>query len=182
MSTIVSGTFVTFEEARAAAGDLRALSGDPGRVAEFYRSPDGHHVPPGEVSSAGDDQHEADGAGAGAAAGAGMGALAGVATGLLAGGALAPLLGAAVGAYAGSVPGAMGGAAAGETAAPAPPRRHGGPVVAIALPGPELEQAARQLLADAGARQVELAEGQIRAGEWEDYDPDSVPQLVLDRP
>jgi len=181
MATIVSGTFLTFEEARQAALSLRALGNDPQLVVEFYRSPDGHHLPASEVSTAEDGQGEAHGAGAGAAAGAGVGAIVGVATGLLVGGATGPLLGAAVGAYAGSVPGAMGGAEAGETTAPAAPRRRGGPVVAIAVSGPESERAVRALLAAAGARQVEIAEGQFRDGKWPDYDPASVPHLVVNR-
>jgi hypothetical protein len=28
---------------------------------------------------------------------------------------------------------------------------------------------------------VEVAEGQFRDGEWRDYDPESLPNLVLDR-
>lgn len=124
MGTIVSGTFTTFEEAEHAALRLRTLSGDPRLVAEFYRSPDGHHVPPGELSFRADDQYEPQGAA---------------------------------------------------------PRRRGGPVVAIAVPGPDVERAARQLFTDTGATQVEVAEGQFRDGEWRDYDPESVPNLVLDR-
>ena len=184
MATIVSGTFTTFDEARNAAGRLRALVGDPERVVEFYRSPDGHHVKPGEVSASDHEQHEAPGAGAGAAAGAGVGATIGLAAVTLAAaaaGPAAPLLGAALRAYTGSLPGALVGSEVGETLHPMPPHRRGGPVVAVTAPEPDAERAARDILTNAGARQIEIAEGSIVAGEWQDYDPDSVPNLVLHR-
>lgn len=183
MTMIVSGTFVTFEDAAQAVARLRLTGADAGAMAQFYRSPDGQHVPPGEVSSS-PDPGEARGAGTGAATGAGVGATVGVATGLLAATAAGPLgaaLGAALGAYAGSLPGALGGAGQGEASQPPTPHRYGGPVVALAISGPEAERAVRQILADAGARQVEVAEGRLVNGEWVDYDPASVPNLVFER-
>jgi hypothetical protein len=133
MATIVSGTFLTFDAASRASAQLRTLRTGPGGVAEFYRSPDGHHLPRGEVSAT-HGEHEAW----------------------------------------------VGGAEAGERHNHTP-RRRGGPVVAIESDGREAQETAGDILAAAGAVQVEITQGRIVEGEWQDYDPESVPNLVIDR-
>lgn len=135
MFNIVSGTFLTFDQAQKVSKTLQTLGISPDLIAEFYRSPDGHRAPRGELSIE-DGPHEAT---------------------------------------------AVMGAEAGEQQEEAPPRRRGGPVVAVMVTSPDQADEARDVLAAADALQVEIATGLISNGDWLDYDPQDIPNLILDR-
>ena len=180
---VVAGHFRTFETSRTAIGRLIAEAGiDSGRIALFYRSPDGHHVPvehPDVDGSRAAPDVEARGAGRGAARGASLGAVIGAAAGVAAtplAGPLSPGIGAVLGAYAGSLAGALQGVS-GPASFPgsSPPSGvlvHGGPIVAIQI-ADEGEHVV-DLLLQSGAIGIVRCDGTIVGGEWMDYDPDAV--------
>lgn len=157
------------------------------------------HALGGDEDESAGTHHAGSHAIASAAGGVGIGGMIGLAT-LPVLGPAGPLLGAAVGAYTGSLVGALGGMkqseeAAGEIAARnantlPPPEPAIGPDAEIAPPSIASEVAARQpgvmlavAVATAGQRadaetilgrfayQVEQSEGDLRNGDWIDFDP-----------
>ena len=56
--------------------------------------------------------------------------------------------------------------------------RPAGMVVAVAFDDTGLEQRAVDLLRDLGAHHIERAKGNIVDGDWADFDPASVPELI----
>jgi hypothetical protein len=180
MTTIVAGRFQTSEQADLAIEVLAAQSIARDRISVFYVTPPGQHdrTPVGgdEPESAG-LEHADRGAGVGAAIGAGAGvagALIGVTAGLAAPMvAVAGLGAAAAGAYSGSLAGAMG-----STMDPGQDRiRHAGMMVAVDA-GPTPTSTIAGALRDAGAVDIETAEGLWADGTWDDFDPTRPPQLL----
>ncbi len=179
MTRIIAGRFQTANEAEAAARLLADRSIARDRISVFYVTPPGQHdaTPIGgdEQSSAGLEQAD-KGAGRGAAAGLVVG-VAGVAIGATAGLA-APVIAAAgigaaaAGAFAGSLAGAM---AASED--PGKHRiRHSGMMVAVDAGAADADVV--DALRDAGAVDIEEADGTWAGGTWEDFDATTPPKLV----
>lgn len=183
MATIIAGHFQLQEEAEQASLALQRAGFDAARISVFYNNPPGQHavIPTGGDRQTSPGAQEspaglAKGAAAGAAAGAAVGAVTAPLTGPL-----GPVLGGLVGAHVGSLytlsdMKERGEPEAGGRANEAAPRE-ACMVVAVALDGPHAGRAAHALR-QAGARQLERAEGHIEQGDWRDFDPLSLPQWV----
>lgn len=182
MSTIISGRFESAAEADAAVAKLTAKSIARDAISVVYVSPPGQH----DATSLGGDEHHsrgtenaAHGAQSGALMGAGGLGVAGVIVAATAGLA-APLVAfagaaaAATGAYAGSLGGAMSGTI------DAGPRsiRHAGMLVSVHAPEAQVESDAITVLREAGAFDLERADGMWSDGLWDDFDPTMQPKLV----
>ena len=183
MTHIIAGRFQTSEQAERAVDALTqttsAIARD--RVSVFYVTPPGQHdaTPVGgdEQVSPGLEHSEAGAGVAGAAfgvgagiAGAVIGATAGLATPLVV---AAGLGAAAAGAYSGSLAGAMGASDdAGKHLI-----RHAGMMVAVDA-GEDHANHVIATLRDAGAIDIEQAEGTWAGGTWDDFDPTRPPHLV----
>jgi len=168
---VIAGRFDTFDEANAAKAQLLEHGFAPERISVFFNNPPGRH----DVTEIGGDEHAdpeskhaAGGAIAGAAAGAGLG-LAALATGPFGVAALA-----ATGAYVGSLAGAVN--ATDEHLPRQPMRRASGVIVATLAEGREDEAA--DVLRECGADHLERAQGTLINGDWTDFDPVAMPQLI----
>lgn len=182
MTRIIAGRFQTSEDADQAVVMLtrRAVARD--RISVFYvTSPGQHDATPigGDAGSSPGLEHAAGGAGIGAAAGlaAGIaGALIGATAGLAAPiVAVAGIGAAAAGAYGGSLAGAMGASddpGAGHI-------RHAGMMVAVDVGASGVDVVAA--LHEAGAVDIEEADGVWADGTWDDFDPTRPPHLVEQR-
>lgn len=173
MPTIIAGRFIGQDEAAAAMERLVQAGFDRDEIALFFVNAPGQH----DRFPIGGDEDESPGtekAGPGAVAGAGG---VGAALGLAAAPVLGPvgaMAGAAVGAYVGSLVGALNKLPPdedkGDTHLPREPRKSG-VLVAVAAPTSPQRASAIELLRAAGAEEVEYAEGEIRGGDWTDFDP-----------
>lgn len=204
MKNLIVGRFSTYDEGEAAARALQHAGFPPGDMSLFFVNPQGQH----DIHPLGGDEDESTGthaaggrAAGGAAGGAGVGGLVGLAA-LPVTGPAGPLVGAAVGAYTGSLVGALGGMkkGAGETAdagitAPAtvrPPAgeapdgmadgepigQKAGVMLAVAAATAEQRGNAASILGDMHADEVIHTEGDLREGDWMDFDPRSQPKPV----
>jgi len=169
--TIIAGRFDTFDDANAVKARLVAHGFPQHAISVFFNNPPGRH----DMTEIGGDEHAdpeakhaAGGAMAGAAAGAGLG-LAAVATGPFGVAALA-----ATGAYVGALAGAMN--ATDEVHHEQPLRRASGVIVGVLADGREDEVI--RALGDGGADNIERAHGTVVDGDWSDFDPIAVPQLI----
>ena len=119
-------------------------------------------------------RHGAKGGASGAAIGAAVGVGIGAATAPVTGVA-GPLVGAGVGAYVGSLVGTLKGL---DTNGENEPKiRRAGILVAVHLRDPQPPAPVADVLRRHGARQVEIAEGMWRDGQWVDFNPESEPVL-----
>lgn len=177
MATIIAGRFEQQEQADALIRELRQAGVPADRFTCFFVNPPGHH----DRFPLGGDRDESPGAteaDSGALKGAGIGGAIGLGVGVAAaplGGPAAVAAGAGVGAYVGSLVGAL--REVGEHGEPARLRQSGLLVAVHTIHGDE-EQWVIDLLLTAGARDIERAQGQWRAGEWTDFDPIRPPALV----
>lgn len=181
MSTIIAGRFESSEKADHAVETLVLHSIARDDISVFYVTPAGQH----DATSIGGDMHESlgtseapHGAGTGAMLGAGIGiagalvaATAGLAAPMIA---VAGLATAAAGAYSGSLAGAMGG----TTDASHHTIRHAGMMVAVNLGKSAEESLVIDTLRGAGAVDIERGEGTWTDGDWSDFDPTQVPDLI----
>lgn len=183
MAKIIAGRFIELADANAAADQLVNAGFERQNLAAFFVNSPGKH----DIYPIGGDQDESPGtksAGAGAAAGAAGGGAAGAAAGAVLGPAGA-VAGAAVGAYVGSLPGALDSmhqktAHSGTQDATSAPRiREAGMMLAIATPDVGSERKAVELLRRAGATEIEQNTGEIRNGDWVDFDPLAPPGAVV---
>ena len=183
MSTIIAGHFQLQDE----IADARLALLDAGfaatRISSFYVNPPGQH----DVYELGGDHDKSPGAKEsdegvlkGGATGAVAGAVAGAATIPLTG-PVGPVVGALVGAHVGSLYSLHKMKEAGEPdkdgsnqLAP----RKSGMMIAVAVDDAAHEQRALEVLRRLGARDIERAEGAISGGDWRDFNPNSVPELV----
>lgn len=179
MTRIIAGRFQTSNEAEAATRSLvdRSIARD--RISVFFVTPPGQH----DATPVGGDRQKSSGlegaeggAGRGAAAGVTLGvagAVIGATAGLAAPVVVAAGLGAAAaGAYGGSLAGAMS-----ATEDPGKDHiRHAGMMVAVDAGDADADVISA--LRDAGAVDIEQADGTWAGGTWEDFDPTSPPQLV----
>lgn len=191
MTTLIAGRFTQQDQAENASVQLMRSGFSAQDMSLFFVNPQGQHdlhpIGGDEDESAG-THHASTGAVAGAAGGVGVGALVGAAT-LPVLGPGGPLLGAAIGAYTGSLVGALNtmkkqeeqeeltgeaparsedeaGIAASEDTHP----RKAGVVLAVAVATPEQRASAIEILG-ATAQEIEEAEGELRNGQWVDFDP-----------
>jgi hypothetical protein len=183
MSSIVAGTFDHKSDAERAEKELLAAGADQESVCTFALNPPGQHA----GTSIGGDHYASPGAthaGDGAAAGAAVGGAVGLGVGLAISpvtGPLGPIGGVAVGAYVGSLAGALEQMDEKDKARPAAepvPVRPAGVLLAVNVSRSPIEQAALDILRRAGAHTIERAEGTWADGQWEDFDPSSVPHPV----
>jgi hypothetical protein len=180
MATIIAGGFETYVEAQDALRRLAEAGVNSEYLCEFRVNPPGMHdtTPVGGDRDESPGAHEADsGATKGAAVGAAIGTVAGVAiTPLL--GPAGIVAGAGVGAYTGSLLGMR----KGVDGEPQPDHtvvRPAEALIAVNLEGAGVpEDQLVRIFEEAGAWQVERAEGRWENGEWADFNPVDSPHLV----
>jgi hypothetical protein len=182
MSKIIAGRFIEQAEADAALEKLVAAGFARDKVAAFFVNSPGKH----DLYPTGGDEDESPGtgsAGPGAAAGAAGGGAIGAAAGSILGPAGA-LAGAAAGAYVGSLPGALdnmekrAGTGDARHTVPARREREAGMMLAVVTPDQASVTKALQILRSSDATDIEQSEGEIRSGEWIDFDPLATPNPV----
>jgi len=177
MSKIIAARF------RDSAGAEAALNALPGQgfqrteFQSFYVNPEGQHgLHPlgGDASSDEGAKHADAGAMRGALIGAGIGLLAGIGAHLYLHNLVAVPAGVALGAYVGSLIGALSKMRSGKPGRASlehPVEREAGQMVAVQVDRPGAEARAIETLTRYGARDIEHAEGEWRAGDWKDFDP-----------
>lgn len=183
MSTIIAGHFQLQDEVEQARQALVEAGFDADRVSGFYINQPGQH----DMTSIGGDHMVSAGAREtpeGLAEGAGVGAAVGVAAGAVTApvtGPLGPVVGGLLGAHVGSLFSFSRMKERGESergTGPVPELRPAGMCVAVAFDDPALEARAVDLLRRLGAHHIERASGNIVGGDWADFDPGSVPQVI----
>jgi hypothetical protein len=183
MSTIIAGHFQLQDEVERARDALVEAGFDEHRVSTFYLNQPGQHdmtliggdhqLSPGARDTPGG---VVEGAAAGAAAGLVLGSVTAPVTG-----AVGPIVGGLLGSYLGSLFSFSKMKELGEKEAggeKVPEQRHAGLLVAVAFDDPNREGRAVEVLRQLGAHYIERAKGDIVAGDWADFDPNSVPELV----
>lgn len=178
MSLLISGNFQSSDDAEQAVRNLKAsgFASDQTTTLVVGNSDSDQSTPV---------DHDGATAAGGAAKGATMGAAAGATVGVI----TAPLLGPAaavaalgIGAYAGSLYGTLsrlGSEDIPDQADDEAPSgsddtvRASGMWVAVSTPTAEAQQRAIGILRNAGATDIERAEGSISNGRWTDFDPES---------
>jgi hypothetical protein len=183
MSTIIAGHFQLQDEVERARHALIDAGFSRERVSGFYLSQPGQH----DLTPIGGDNLHSPGAKEspiGVAEGAGVGAAVGMVAGAVTApvtGPLGPVVGGLLGAHLGSLFSFSKMKESGELEAGghAPvENRPAGMVVAVAFDDTGLEQRAVDLLRDLGAHHIERAKGNIVDGDWADFDPASVPEII----
>lgn len=182
MSTIIAGHFQLQDEVEQARRELIEAGFDAGRISGFYLNQPGQH----DLTPIGGDHIQSPGAKEtpvgvvqGEATGAAIGVAVGAATAPVTG-AVGPVVGGLLGAHVGSLfsfstmkergEGEEGGA-------PVEPRP-AGMLLAVAFDDPADEARALDVLRRLGAHHIERARGNIVDGDWADFDPASVPDIV----
>ncbi|MEC4720683.1 glycine zipper domain-containing protein [Noviherbaspirillum sp. CPCC 100848] len=184
MTTIIAGRFQEQSEATYAVEELLRAGFDREQLCYFFCNPAGQHG----AYPIGGDENISPGAKQ-----SGKGVAAGAATGAVVGAAATPVLG-PVGAVTGSLVGAHIGGLVGsmssmkdqdemheEGSAPRNPVpvRQSGMMVAVAVPqDDEYHDRAVNVLRSLGAMDIEQAQGTMENGDWVDFDPVSLPQLI----
>jgi outer membrane protein with glycine zipper len=176
MTTIIAGGFENIVPADAAIEHLKQAGVSADNICKFRINPPGMH----DAYPIGGDRDESPGS-KDADKGAMKGMAAGAAAGAVAGALLGPIgaaAGAGVGAYTGSLVGAMK-----ETESEVKPEHEDvrPAEVMVAVNANAAGIAADEIvrvLEEAGAWQVERAEGTWTDGEWADFNPVSRPQLI----
>lgn len=190
MDRLMIGLFHEQTEAEAATTELLQAGFPRESISVFYVNPQGHHAlhPIGGDEDESPGTHDAkSGAAAGVLTGGGAGAILGALT-LPVLGPAGPVLGAAVGAYGGALVGALNGMEEPEGANARPPSpdgtavvptpRKAGILVAVAVKTATQEDEALQILHER-AEEVEEATGELRDGDWVDFDPLRPKKLIL---
>jgi hypothetical protein len=174
MERIIAARFATVGEADAVAARMSYI--DAADICIFHNNPPGQH---GVLAGGGDEDEDPSAAGAekSAATTAVSGAIAGGAIGAL-GGPVVALVGAGIGAYSGSLVGAM--ATLGDHDDKPHPleRRPAGIMFSVRIAEPSNEKRVIATLHAEGAADIEGAYGTWRDGDWTDFDPVAVPQLI----
>jgi len=183
MSTIIAGRFQLQEEVDQARDALVAAGFEADRISGFYLTQPGQH----DMTPIGGDHLQSPGAKEapegvvkGVATGGAVGAAVGVATSPLTG-PLGPVVGGLVGGHIGSLFSFSkmkdrGEPEEGGENAVAP--RSAGMLVAVAFDDAGRERDAIDLLRRLGAHHIERAAGNIVDGDWADFDPASLPDVV----
>ena len=183
MSTIIAGHFQLQDDVERARRALADAGFSSERISGFYLSQPGQH----DLTPIGGDNIHSPGAKEsplGVAEGAGAGAAVGIVAGAVTApvtGPLGPVVGGLVGAHLGSLFSfsKMKEAGEREEGGQAPlENRPAGMLVAVAFDDPGQEQRAVDLLRDLGAHHIERAKGNIVDGDWADFDPATVPDII----
>lgn len=180
MSMIIAGRFEQQASAQTAAEALAQAGFAPDRISVFYVTPAGQHA----QHPIGGDRDQSPGAentGKTDAAGAVAGGVVGAAVGALAtpiAGPIGPITGALVGGHVGQMMGAMGGTKEDGSGGNRVPIRLSGMLVAVAASDEGMRDRALRTLHDIGAADLEIAEGSIVNGDWEDFDPVAPPNYI----
>ena len=167
-------------------GALIAAGFAPERISGFYLNEPGQHnespIGGDHITSPGAKETQ-EGLAQGAAAGGAVGVAVGAATSVVTG-PVGPIVGGLVGAHVGSLFSFSKMKDRGEHEEGEPgfenmrePRK-AGMLVAVAFDDPAADARAVDILRGLGAFQIERAEGNIVAGDWADFDPNSMPVLV----
>ncbi|WP_051155306.1 hypothetical protein [Noviherbaspirillum massiliense] len=187
MPRIIAGRFELQEQAQDVVDELVQAGFAREHVTSFYLNPAGRH----DEYPIGGDQAVSPGAkdtGKSVAAGVAAGAAAGVAaTPVL--GPLGPVTGGLLGAHLGGLAGGLSGMKdegdAGKNeqdAENAAPARKSGMMVGVEVDDEEQEDRAISLLRSMGGMDIERAEGRIAEGDWSDFNPQSIPELIAEAP
>lgn len=181
MTTIIAGKLDQQSDMERAIDNLRQAGFPSDQISAFYLSSAGQH----DRFPVGGDRDKSPGAEdstQGTAAGTTAGAIAGAAIGA----ATVPLVppigvitGSLVGAHIGNLVGSLSkmkddGDGDGENPVPI---RHAGLLVAVSAPTSPAQEQAATVLRNSGAQDIEINEGTIVQGDWQDFDPASVPRL-----
>lgn len=175
MAMIVAGRFTTFDQANLVASRLYDRSFRPSDVSVFFLNPTGQHA---KFPIGGDV--DADAAARPASRGAAQGVIAGGAFGLALGALLyvaiwrfwlVPVVGMMAGAYLGAFLGALRRMRSRErVSAKQAGMRDAGVILATHV-SESTADTAIAVLRDAGAAEIEQANGVWEGGEWRDFDP-----------
>lgn len=175
MTTIIAGRLEQQAELQQAVIKLQQAGFASDQISTFYLSPAGQHdrfIIGGDRDKSPGAEDSAQGTAAGTTAGAIAGAVIGAATVPLAP-PIGVITGGLVGAHIGNLIGALGKMKDdGENPLPV---RHAGLVVAVSAPSTAIQDRAVEVLRSAGAHDIEINEGEIVQGDWQDFDPVSVP-------
>jgi len=188
MSTIIAGHFQLQEDTSRAREALLAAGFTEDRISTFFVNPPGQH----NMLDIGGDRDKSPGAkesdagvAKGVATGSAVGAVVGAATAPVTG-PLGAVVGALVGGHVGSLYSFSHMKESGEpeqgSIANQVEQRPSGMLVAVAVDGSDdtlaQEQRAIDVLRQLGAHHIEEAEGVIVNGDWQDFNPLSLPVLV----
>lgn len=191
MDTIIAGRFETQEKAEKACAALQDAGFEKDHISLFFVNPHGQH----DIYAIGGDEPTSPGAeksGRGALAGGGIGAAAGVALGVAAAPVVGPVgavVGGGIGAYTGSLVGAMKETSkesevdemAEETTLEKDQlsKRQSGMHVAVKVTDATRKDAI-DLLRRRSAEELEEEQGELKNGEWVDFDPRKAVKLLPD--
>ena len=183
MSRILAGHFQLQDQINEARAALVQAGFPDDQISAFFVNQPGQH----DLYELGGDRDKSPGAKEtpdalvkGTATGGALGALVGAATSVVTG-PVGPVVGALVGAHVGSLYSFNKLKDAGEGEAGGENRiepRKAGMLVAVVLGDDADETRALEVLHRLGADHIEQAVGTIRAGDWTDFDPLSLPRLV----
>jgi hypothetical protein len=183
MSTIIAGHFQLQDEVEQARQALAEAGFEEDRISGFYLSQPGQH----DLTPIGGDAIQSPGAKEtpiGVVEGTATGGAVGLAVGAVTApftGPVGPIVGGLLGAHVGSLFSFSKMKEAGEPEAggsnAAEPRK-AGMLVAVAFDDPAGEGRAVDVLKRLGAHHIERASGNIVAGDWADFDPTSVPEVI----
>lgn len=182
MTTIIAGRFDEQSKLDQAVAALRQAGFPQDQISTFYVNPAGRHA----RFPIGGDHDKSPGA-----ENSGLGTAAGTATDSIVGGivgaATAPVTGpigtatgALVGAHIGNLIGGLGAMKEdGEGPQENPvPVRQSGLLAAVSTPVASSQSRAISILRERGAHDIEMNEGKISQGDWEDFDPAAPPRLI----
>ncbi len=180
MSTIIAGRFEALSESESALAALQAAGFPADQISSFYLSPPGQHA---RYALGGDHDISAgaEASGSGTAAGTTGGGLVGAAIGAATSpltGPLGVVTGSLVGAHIGNLVGALGKMSDDDSPEDKPLIRHAGLMVAVSAPAASSQRKAIDVLRQCGARAIEVGDGNIIAGDWQDFDPAARPHML----
>jgi hypothetical protein len=186
MSTIIAGHFQLQDEVERARLALIDAGFARERISAFYLTEAGQHnespIGGDHITSPG-AKETPEGVVEGAAAGGAVGLALGAATAPLTG-PIGPIVGGLVGAHVGSLFSFSKMKDRGEHEAGEPGNenmrepRQAGMLIAVAFDDAADDARAVDILRGLGAHQIERARGNIVAGDWADFDPNSMPDMV----
>lgn len=188
MSRIIAGRFETQQQADRAIAAIQSAGFASGEYGSFFLNPPGQHA----QYPIGGEAHHDEGtkeAGKSATTAAAIGSVTGLALGTATGAAFgepgftaaAAIAGAGIGGYVGSLAGGLSGSRSGDqqqATLEEPVERAAGILVAIRADRDGAEERAVQALRSTGALEIERAQGELRDGEWVDFDPRRAPELI----
>ena len=186
MSTIIAGHFQLQDEIDQAKRALIDAGFTPERISAFYLTEAGQHnespIGGDHITSPG-AKETPEGLAQGAAAGGAVGLAVGAATAPLTG-PVGPIVGGLVGAHLGSLFSFSKMKDRGEHEKGEPGHenmrepRQAGMLIAVAFDDAADDARAIDVLRGLGAQQIERAKGNIVAGDWADFEPNSMPDII----